>query len=743
MKKKVSTNLIWGAAWAFRAAMCVFAAEAIALIVEGVQSDLSIPEIACAVLMSTFLAGLMGLVAAILFGSASAYVAGSALASELAEARLRGMLDSFRPSEIEARRHICALMIAAVLFVLVGLAVAVWPIYEIVVVVQTPIYSALLAAMGTLGAMLLSLFAWPVWHRTGRLVSAAISRPPSPIAAIAVTGAAVFVAFSLFSVLTWSNFASYLPWRALLTSIGSAALFGLWIVFKGRLPAGPMIPKLGGAIFAALAIGGLVAAAVLPASLGEAGVALRETRGPLAMGYALFAGATDADGDGHLSWMGGGDCAPFDPEIHPAAIDKPDDNIDQNCDGNDSSKVADSGPGRHDYPSAVPIKPMPVILVTVDAVSALRMDLHGYTRKTMPRLTARAAKGVVFNWAFSEGPASRLSFPSLLSGRHNTQIRRKLSRATLVPWQNVRNTLGTVFAKAGYRTEAVTPDNYFGRRIRWIYSGFKRVDTSVAKGSAGQYKNGEDVTKVALARLDAIKKHSKFLLWVHYTDAHYPHRLPKGVKPTFGKSLGDIYDRELLLLDGPLDKLLVGIEKRMAGRDHVVALTADHGQAFDKKHKKHHQDHDLSTAVTWVPMIFWSPFSTGKRTDRLTNIIDVLPTLMNMVGLKASNISGDSLLPTILGNDRASHTIMQQFYLPEYRAKGKDPLVRTAVRRDQYVLHQARRSGKEALYDYRKDPLETKNLVKKHPEVVQELRSYRDGILSWAYESWNKPSKVR
>ncbi len=142
-------------------------------------------------------------------------------------------------------------------------------------------------------------------------------------------------------------------------------------------------------------------------------------------------------------------------------------------------------------------------------------------------------------------------------------------------------------------------------------------------------------------------------------------------------------------------------------------------------------------------MIFWSPFSAGKRVDRTASIIDVLPTLMNMVGIKAKGITGDSLLPTILGNDRANHTIMQQFYLPEFLAKGKDPLVRTAVRRNQFVLHQRRSSGNEELYDYRADPLETRNLIKKFPEVVQALRAHRDGILSWAYQSWNRPDRVR
>ena len=105
---------------------------------------------------------------------------------------------------------------------------------------------------------------------------------------------------------------------------------------------------------------------------------------------------------------------------------------------------------------------MPVFLITVDAVSALHMELYGAKRKTMPFLTRKAKEGVVFNYAFSEGPATRLSFPSFLASRHNSQIRRVFSGKPTVPWINVKNTIGTVFSRAGYRTEAVARGRQLG-----------------------------------------------------------------------------------------------------------------------------------------------------------------------------------------------------------------------------------------------------------------------------------------
>ncbi|MCP4602240.1 MAG: sulfatase-like hydrolase/transferase [Proteobacteria bacterium] len=741
MKKLIVTNMAWGSGWAIRAVVSVFVAEAIALIVEGFQLDIGVLETGCAVLMAAFLAGMMGLVVAIPVGLISAYAAASKRVADLVDHQWQGISGALTVKDPDARSSFFIGTVTVVLFLSVGLATAIWPIYELIVQIQTPIYSAILAAFFTLGALLISGLLWPVWQRTGRLLASFIQHPMPPWAVIASIFIVAVLTFVVFILVTWSNFASYLPWRASLVSLGTFVMLIGWAFLRRRIADRPSIRTIGIAVGSAVFLVGMVLAAALPKSMWQAGTLLSESVGPLGLGYSRLETVLDFDGDGHLSWMGGGDCAPFNPKINPGAYDNPGDKIDQDCDGQDSPEIAGCTSGRHDYRSGIPIKAMPVLFVTVDAVSALHMDLHGYSRTTMPSLTKLAAEGAVFNWAFSEGPASRLSFPSMISGRHNSQIRRRLRRRTLEPWTNVRNTMGTVFANAGYQTEAVAPDNYFSKRIRWLYAGFNRVDTSAVKGRAGQFKNGDAVTKAALNRLDSLKKRDKFFLWVHYTDAHYPHHLPKGVKPLFGKAKGDIYDRELLLLDTFLAKLFAGIKERLKGREYLVVLTADHGQAFDKKHKKFHQDHDLSTAVTWVPMIFWSPFSKGKRVDRLASIIDVLPTMMNMVGIKADGIAGDSLLPTILGKDDRDHAIMQQFYLPEYRAVDRDPLVRVAVRYGKYVLHQTRKRNAEYLYDYRSDPLENHNLIGKLPLVAQKLRTYRSSILSWAYESWNRERK--
>jgi arylsulfatase A-like enzyme len=725
-------NMLFAARWVLRAAVAALVAEAVALSIDGVLLGATLAETCCAILVAGLLAGLTGIGAGIGLGVLAAFAVGSGDLTAAAERRwsdLRGLLTT---DDEQRRRSFVARMVAAILTVAAGSAAAILPATEVVAAIQTPVYAAILAVGVTLLCLLLSLLLWPVWRRAAHLLTEPF-HPPAPGQTVVVASAVIVLAALLVVWISWDGLASYVPWRAPLASLGTLVLLGIWIAVGRSRPPGPGRRKVVGTIWAALLVAGAITAVAMPGSLKRTGYLLEDAAGPLAPAHSLLSAALDRDGDGHLPWIGGNDCAPGDPAIHPGAWDRPEDGIDQDCNGEDSTLADAAKPGRHDYPSRPHPRPMPVIVVTIDAVSSLRMELHGADRKTMPNLTRRAATGAVFDRAFSEGPATRLSFPSLLTGLHASQIRRKPSRRTTVPWIDVDHTIGTVFAGNGYRTVAVSPDRYFARAVRWLYDGFQVIDDSPARGGAGEHKNAEQVTEVALKRLDELKDERKFLLWVHYTDAHYPHRLPPGMEPVFGEAKADIYDAELNHLDEHLETFLAGVAERLGGRDHVVAVTADHGQAFDKKHEMWHQDHDVSTAVTWVPMIYWSPFSGARRIERLANIIDLLPTLMNMVGIEAEGIAGDSLLPAIQGQPDTGRPVMQQFFLPEYAVQGKDPLVRVAIRQGRHVLHQIRASGHEELYDFKDDPLETNDLLEQLPDVARQLRAIRDGKLAWAY----------
>ncbi|HEX4460744.1 MAG TPA: MopE-related protein, partial [Polyangia bacterium] len=78
--------------------------------------------------------------------------------------------------------------------------------------------------------------------------------------------------------------------------------------------------------------------------------------------------AADFDGDGYSSILGGGDCNDFDRDVHPGALDWPDDGIDQDCNGN-SATLAAAPTTPWTAPPNLPADTN-VLLITIDALRA-------------------------------------------------------------------------------------------------------------------------------------------------------------------------------------------------------------------------------------------------------------------------------------------------------------------------------------------------------------------------------------
>ncbi len=732
-------NIKWVGSYFVLVVISFFLVCMATLIIDGFSQDFEFMEMISAIGLAYFIIGSVSIIFFVPLALLMSYGAGNQELSSLFRNRSSRIIAFVKTECVENRLLFIETAIATILGLSAFIAVALPIVVKIITQIQTPIFSASLSIIATACVLIAAIIAVPVWRRTGTVFLKLIKKPQSPIIVITVSSAVATALFIGLIIIKWGEFGRHLPWRAIIITVAGAIVFFLLTATNRHILTIIPLRLRTGLMCAALVfflIGGTLFV-LLPTSLDRSTYLIEDAGGPVSAAYSIFVNTLDVDGDGYLPWLAQGDCKSFDGNKHPGTIDIPNDGIDQDCDGKDADRSHSTQRGRHDYEANPRPGPMPVILITIDAVSALHMELYGAERKTMPFLTQKAKSAVVFNYAFSEGPSTRLSFPSLMSGRHNTQIRRELVKKTTAPWINIKNTIASVFSKAGYRTEAIAPDTYFASNISWLYKGFDNIDKSAVLGPCGKHKNGRKVTDAALKRLDELAGLKKFFLWVHYTDAHPPHKLPKGIEPIFGTEERDIYDRELLLLDDALKYLFKGIEKRLGNKKYIIAVAADHGHAFDPKHEKSHQDHDVSTAVTHIPLMFFSPYGKGIRSDQLAQSIDVMPTLLNMTGLKTKGLSGDSLLPAIQGKPNMERAIMQQFYLPELRLDNKDPLVQLSVRKGRYVLRE-RRGRKEEIYDFKKDPFENKNLSKSHPNILKELRQIRDEILSLVYEDWNR-----
>jgi len=259
----------------------------------------------------------------------------------------------------------------------------------------------------------------------------------------------------------------------------------------------------------------------------------------------------------------------------------------------------------------------------------------------------------------------------------------------------------------GYYTIAVLPVRYF-TGWRGLTQGFTKVDRSAVRfWRAPVYHNGERVAAAALREVRTVQRRPIFL-WVHIYDTHGPHKQPPKTKK-FGSKERDRYDAEVLYVDRVLKQLITGLKKEL-GKKTLFIITADHGESFDFRHKRRHHAYDLYTPVIHVPLFFCGSLIPPGRRDQLVSLLDVFPTIVNLLKGKAPvHWRGISLVPYLFDPDKKSKRyIFEMMYLPEKAVKHQNALWWIGITTNRYHLVRDMRHNVVQVFEWRKD-LHNKN----------------------------------
>ncbi len=383
---------------------------------------------------------------------------------------------------------------------------------------------------------------------------------------------------------------------------------------------------------------------------------------------ALVTTAFDRDHDGHASLFGGGDCDDHDRDVNPGAQDWPDDGIDQNCDGKDTSVAVLKSPSLHPVPEAVP-RDLNLLFVTVDTLRADHLGSYGYGRPTSPEMDRLGAEGAVFENGWAHAPSTRYSMPALATGRWPSAIAWEDCSGCDSWWPRIgtrQRTIGEALKTAGYTTAAFYAFDYFMRsQGRGFERGIDLYDDRRAALHVNVNGPMESVGSSAREMADDViafvdqHRQGKWFLWAHFYDPHLNYE-PHPDAPKFGSSPTDMYDGEIWFTDQHFGRVLAHLKQAGLWDRTAVVLTGDHGEGLGEHGISAHGYH-LYAPQTKVPFIIRVPGLAPRRVTAPIGHVDLAPTLLNLArGAPEPSFLGRSALDLVAGAATSTEPVFQE-----------------------------------------------------------------------------------
>lgn len=395
--------------------------------------------------------------------------------------------------------------------------------------------------------------------------------------------------------------------------------------------------------------------------------------------------------------------------------------------------VGCGSPGGAPAPAAAARREANVVVVLIDTLRADRLPFYGHPRDTAPFLAELAARGAVFENAFSSSswtaPAAASLFTGLYPPQHGVvtgliatrRLQKKDPTVKINRLPERLTTLGEVMKQAGYRTFGVS-NNANIRGELGFAQGFDHFRYFHSAQAAAP-----DVTAAVKEWLPELGRDGRYFLYLHYMDAHAPYdeRAPWYVPGRTRKERRlAAYDSEIRYVDEHLRELYRLLEWH---KDTLLVVLADHGEEF-REHGRDWHGNTLYAEVLRIPLIMHLPAALrAQRIADNVSIVDVLPTLRDFLGLPSDRShAGVSLLGRLQGKALPERPLYAHLYRQAGLWGATEELRVRALILDNWKYLDG--SSGEELYDMRADPEEAVNRLADARPVAEAMRRRLDAL---------------
>lgn len=359
-----------------------------------------------------------------------------------------------------------------------------------------------------------------------------------------------------------------------------------------------------------------------------------------------------------------------------------------------------------------------VVLITLDTIRADRLGAYGNTRIETPFTDGLAARGVLFERCIAPAPLTLPSHTSIFSGTYPIYHGVRDNGDFTVPAD--LTTMAQLFHEKGYRTGAFV--GAFVLSARWgLNRGFDTY-TEPTGASAAEVlsmgdvrRRGEAVVEDALVWLRQPSS-SPFFAWIHLYDPHLPY---DPVPPFRERYPEDPYQAQVAYSDAQLGRVGAYLDSTGLANRTMVIFAGDHGEGLGDHEEIDHGLFVYQTTVR-VPLIITHPAlrSGGIRRPEVVSLVDVLPTVMDAIGLRRpGEVQGQSLWPLLGGEGTfRERPVYAETQYPRLHF-GWSALSSLQERHLQFIG-----SSEPELYELAKDPGQKRNLLEAKPERLAEMK---------------------
>lgn len=377
-----------------------------------------------------------------------------------------------------------------------------------------------------------------------------------------------------------------------------------------------------------------------------------------------------------------------------------------------------------------PIRPLNVVVVTLDTLSARHLNQYGNERIETPAFGRIAAEGVLFEQATATVPLTLPSHTSMFTGTYPMFHGVRDNGGYYVRDDAVP--LAEVLGEAGYRTGGFVAA--FVVDSRWgLDQGFERYHDDfnfreferISLDSV--QRPGDEVLDAALAWMDEVKD-DRFFSWIHLYDPHWPYEAPEPWASQVGGYPDAAYDAEVLFTDSLVGRLLGWLDDRELAEETLLVLMGDHGESLGR-HREGAHGFFIYDAAMQVPFLLRAPYrqiGRGLRVPAQVRGIDLMPTVLDLVGVPVpGDVQGASLVPLADGSESDLGLWAYSESLYPRNHYGWSPL--HSLRNG--LLHFISAPRPE-LFEVLEDPGETTNLAPERPGQVRQLQARLDGLMT-------------